>query len=137
MDKIQKTSKKMIKDITKVTSKFTTNNWIYVGILIVSIMIIILTRNIHIIGVFVIISGIHYLVTKDVSSALMSGAIVGILYLLFIRYKLTENMVNKVGEEEDDESDFVDDQESSSSDEESSEEEEMPMTTPQLIISSA
>ena len=65
-------------------------NWIFLGVLIVLTTIIVCSKNMYVLGIMLSITGVHFIVTKNITSALMSGAIVGILYLLFIRHKTEE-----------------------------------------------
>ena len=75
-------------------------NWIFIGVLFVLSLIIVLSRNNSVLAIAVSIGLVHFLVTKNLTSAMMSGAIVGILVLLYIRYKTDEMYKNRENADE-------------------------------------
>lgn len=92
----RKAANKLFKSVDKVfgTEDWMRNasfkNWIFIGVLIVLATIIVSSRDNKILLLAFTIALVHYLVTKNLSSAAMSGAIVGVLYLMFLRYKTEE-----------------------------------------------
>ena len=65
-------------------------HWLFMAVLVVLSGMVVLSKNLNVIGIMVTITLVHFLVTKNITSALMSGAIVAVLYLLFLRYKTEE-----------------------------------------------
>ena len=100
---VVKSSVKLTKDLKKMMPKEASEwirlasfkNWIFLGILIVLSTIVVCSKNIYVLGIMFSIAGVHFIITKNITSALMSGVIVAILYLLFIRHKTDEMYKNR------------------------------------------
>lgn len=95
VNKVQKKLKKFVEEQGDWMRRASFKNWIFIGVLFVLSLIIVLSRDNSVLAITVSIGLVHFLVTKNLTSAMMSGAIVGILVLLYIRYKTDEMYKNR------------------------------------------
>lgn len=95
VNKVQKKLKKFVEEQGDWMRRASFKNWIFIGVLFVLSLIIVLSRDNSVLAIAVSIGLVHFLVTKNLTSAMMSGAIVGILVLLYIRYKTDEMYKNR------------------------------------------
>lgn len=101
VNKVQKKLKKFVEEQGDWMRRASFKNWIFIGVLFVLGLIIVLSRNTSVLAIAVSIGLVHFLVTKNLTSAMMSGAIVGILVLLYIRYKTDEMYKNRENADEE------------------------------------
>lgn len=101
VNKVQKKLKKFVEEQGDWMRRASFKNWIFIGVLFVLSLIIVLSRNNSVLAIAVSIGLVHFLVTKNLTSAMMSGAIVGILVLLYLRYKTDEMYKNRENADEE------------------------------------
>lgn len=109
VNKVQKKLKKFVEEQGDWMRRASFKNWIFIGVLFVLSLIIVLSRDNSVLAIAVSIGLVHFLVTKNPTSAMMSGAIVGILVLLYIRYKTDEMYKNRENADDEGVSGAVDD----------------------------
>ena len=109
VNKVQKKIKNIVTEQADWMRRASFKNWIFIGVLFVLFLIIVLSRNNSVLAITVSIGLVHFLVTKNFTSAMMSGAIVGILVLLYLRYKTDEMYKNRENADESGVSGAVDD----------------------------
>ena len=79
-----KEAKKMLKKITKVTKKFRTKNWLYVAFIAVVVFNLITTKTSpKVLLMVALFTVLNYIVTKNLTSAIGSGAIVATACMYF------------------------------------------------------
>ena len=109
VNKVQKKLKKFVEEQGDWMRRASFKNWIFIGVLFVLSLIIVLSRDNSVLAIAVSIGLVHFLVTKNLTSAMMSGAIVGILVLLYLRYKTDEMYKNRENANKDGVSGAIDD----------------------------
>ena len=101
VNKVQKKIKEFVEEQGDWMRRASFKNMIFIGVLFVFGLIIVLSRNTSVLAITVSIGLVHFLVTKNLTSAMMSGAIVGILVLLYLRYKTDEMYKNRENADEE------------------------------------
>ena len=101
VNKVQKKIKEFVEEQGEWMRRASFKNMIFIGVLFVFGLIIVLSRNTSVLAITVSIGLVHFLVTKNLTSAMMSGAIVGILVLLYLRYKTDEMYKNRENADEE------------------------------------
>tara|TARA_B100000085_G_scaffold226436_1_gene212127 strand:- start:524 stop:829 length:306 start_codon:yes stop_codon:yes gene_type:complete len=99
-----KQAKKTIKKVTKMVKKFKTKNWLYVAFLAVVVFNLLRTKTTpKVMMVIAVFTALNYAVTKNVTSALGSGAIVATacMYFNHLKEKMEVTMAAAAMENED------------------------------------
>lgn len=89
-DELFKNMKKLFGKRVDFMKRAQVKNWVFISVLIVLLGMIVSSKNMNILILTLVATAIHYTVTRNITSALMSGAIIGVLLLLYLRYKTQE-----------------------------------------------
>ncbi len=99
-----KEAKKMLKKFRKITKKFKAKNWLYVAFLFVVAYNLLITKTSpKVLLVVAVFTALNWIVTKNLTSAIGSGAIVATACMYFNHLKEKMEIMNAISYDEENE----------------------------------